>query len=306
MLSEDTEIVGKLTCQRNSYLTSLKTAVVSCEQENDLFKIILHKTILFPTGGGQPSDSGSLEFEGERVKILKVERAGSFAVHLSEKALNPGQEVTVVLDWGKRFDHMQQHSGQHIISDLAEKLFSWKTFGWKMGEKILNSYVEFTGVIPSQDQLDQLEVAVNEFIQDAVPMELIEEELNNGSRTENIPEDIKSGVMRHIKFGEFQGPCCGTHVKTSAHIGGLKILQFEKIRGGNSRVYFLCGSRIQKQMAITMKINQDLNKILSCPPEDFEDRVQKKLVQLKTLLKENKKLKQQQQQQHGNENTGTV
>jgi misacylated tRNA(Ala) deacylase len=286
------EIVGKLSCQRDSYLKELDTEVISCEPEKEYFAIILKETILFPTGGGQPFDMGSLNFDGQEVKVFNVERIGSFPIHFTKLAIKPGQKVTIKLDWKRRFDHMQQHSGQHIISDLAEKLFSWKTFGWKMGQTTLSSFVEFDNVVPTPEDLDQLELAVNEFIQEAVTMQLEEVEMTSETRTDSIPQDIKNGIIRQIRFGEFSGPCCGTHVKTSAQIGGVKLLQLEKVRSGNSRVYFLCGSRIQKQMSITMKINQDLNKILSCPPEDFVDRVGKKLLQLKTLLKENKKLKQ--------------
>lgn len=100
--------VGTLLCQRQSYLKTSEQVVVSCIREDERFAVILDDTILFPTGGGQPCDRGHLN----DVPITECTRKGLEAVHYCENPFQIGEKVTVKLDWSRRFDAMQQHSGQ--------------------------------------------------------------------------------------------------------------------------------------------------------------------------------------------------
>lgn len=90
------------------------------------FQVVLEDTILFPEGGGQPDDRGLI---GD-VPVLRVTRRGAEAVHFVQAALEPGAEVLLSLDWERRFDHMQQHSGQHLVTAIAEQMFGFKTTSW--------------------------------------------------------------------------------------------------------------------------------------------------------------------------------
>ena len=208
----------------------LKTKVISCVfDENASFEssrqyeVLLEDTVIFPTGGGQPSDRGTIKMiDGTEANVLACERRGLLAVHYVDKLMTPGTEVEVHLDWKKRFDHMQQHSAQHIVSDIAESIFGWITFCWNMGKE--KSFIEFKNVSPFQSELDKLEDAVNDFILENHPMVLEEAQLETLHKPDSLPSDIQSGVLRNIKFGPFGGPCCGTHVESSGQIQMIKIL----------------------------------------------------------------------------------
>lgn len=122
-------------------------------------------------------------------------------------------------------------------------------------------------------------------------MELEETQIETHlDKPDSLPSDIQSGVVRNIKFGTFGGPCCGTHVSSTGQIQMIKLLNAEKVRGGNSRVWFVAGRRLLDSMAKSMMIEKSLNNLLSASPSDFADRVSKKLAQVKELTKENKRL----------------
>uniref|UniRef100_A0A671TY07 Alanyl-tRNA synthetase domain containing 1 n=1 Tax=Sparus aurata TaxID=8175 RepID=A0A671TY07_SPAAU len=130
-------------CQRDCYMKEFVTSVVSCcpaELKHEVngkketlkgFNVKLQDTILFPEGGGQPDDHGLI---GD-VSVVRVTRQGPEAVHFVSSALEEGQQVQVKLDWERRFDHMQQHSGQHLITALADALFGYKTTSWDLGRQ---------------------------------------------------------------------------------------------------------------------------------------------------------------------------
>ncbi|KAL1263969.1 hypothetical protein QQF64_004324 [Cirrhinus molitorella] len=131
-------------CQRDSYMQEFDTSVVSCvpaeltlenngkKEKLKGFNLKLKDTILFPEGGGQPDDHGMVG----GVPVLRVLRQGPEAVHFISSALEEGQEVHIKLDWERRFDHMQQHSGQHLITALADTMFGYKTTSWELGRHV--------------------------------------------------------------------------------------------------------------------------------------------------------------------------
>lgn len=122
--------------------------VVSCEKTNDLkgYEIILEDTILFPEGGGQPCDYGFLN----EVPVEQVLRRADKAIHVTDKPLNVGDEVKQAIDWNRRFDHMQQHSGQHLITAVLDRDYKYYTISWYLGEDV--AYVELGGYTKSLNQ----------------------------------------------------------------------------------------------------------------------------------------------------------
>lgn len=140
--------VGALACQRNSFLfDGFKTLVVSCEpiknkkDKIEDYEIELQDTILFPEGGGQPSDSGSLKIvEGngdssliEKISVSHVSRTGLHAKHHVNEYIEPGTTVEVAVDGERRMDYMQQHTGQHLLSAILERNYKVDTVSWSMG-----------------------------------------------------------------------------------------------------------------------------------------------------------------------------
>jgi misacylated tRNA(Ala) deacylase len=135
-------------CQEDSFLREFTSKVVSCEKsvfsynlngkniETNGYEVILENTIIFPEGGGQPSDHGYLNDQ----PVYQVIRRGDKAVHYVEQPLNIGEEVKEVIDWKRRLDHMQQHSGQHLITAIVDREFKYPTMSWYLGEDV--AYIE--------------------------------------------------------------------------------------------------------------------------------------------------------------------
>jgi len=168
---------GELACQKDSYLKSLTTVCVSCvpraaapaavpskgkkkggggEPNKNLFDVVLEDTVLFPEGGGQPSDVGTVG----GVACVGVENRDGVAVHVLEAAVAPGQKVAVEVAWGKRWHNMSQHSCQHLVTALAVKLFGIETTSWNLGPEV--SFLELGTADFCAEQVAELEAAANE------------------------------------------------------------------------------------------------------------------------------------------------
>ncbi|KAM9888687.1 hypothetical protein OXX79_012704, partial [Metschnikowia pulcherrima] len=156
-------IVGALACQRNSFLKTFQTKVVSCKEyepiktsrdkqnknktsskteegsREALYALELQDTILFPEGGGQPSDKGVLATVSEKIPVHMVLRQELTAVHVTPQPVEVGSEVTLEVDWKRRLDIMQQHTGQHLISAIFDT-YDLETLSWSMGDMI--NYIE--------------------------------------------------------------------------------------------------------------------------------------------------------------------
>lgn len=211
-------------CQRDSYMKQFDTSVVSCEPveiklENKKlkgFNVKLKDTILFPEGGGQPDDLGTIA----GVPVLRVMKHGPEAVHFISSALEKGQEVHITLDWDRRFDHMQQHSGQHLITALADTMFGYKTTSWELGRQ--RSSIELNTAAVKPREMEALEAAVNEKIRAHVPVTVQLLSINDPAvekvRSRGLPED-HAGPIRIIDIeGVDANMCCGTHVSNLSHL----------------------------------------------------------------------------------------
>ncbi|RMC01507.1 hypothetical protein DUI87_21946 [Hirundo rustica rustica] len=174
------------------------------------FQVVLEDTILFPEGGGQPDDRGLI---GD-VPVLRVTRRGPEAVHFVPAPLEPGAEVLLSLDWERRFDHMQQHSGQHLISAIAEQMFGFNTTSWELGRQ--RSVIELDTPVVTAEQVEALEKSVNEKIRDRVPVTVRELAADDPEietvRSRGLPDD-HAGPVRVVDIeGIDSNLCCGTHV----------------------------------------------------------------------------------------------
>lgn len=157
-------------------------------------------------------------------------------------------------------------------------------------------FVEFENVFPSQDQLDELENLVNEYIrQNHAVIINTEEQVSHTNKPDSLPDDIVEGVFRQVKIGTIpEKPCCGTHVRSTADIQCVKFLLSEKCRGGkNCKLWFVCGNRVFKLLQESLERDRELNKLLSTGPELFVERVAKIKQQSSASLKANKKLEKE-------------
>jgi alanyl-tRNA synthetase len=207
--------------------------------------VVLSRSAFYPTGGGQPHDTGWLQ--GVPVLDVVERETDKAVIHLLEKAL-PGASaevdrrvVTGEVDWPRRFDHMQQHTGQHILSQVAERLLDAATVGFHLSEKA--STVDLDRPSLNDEQLDQLEGEANCIVFGNRPVvaRFVSREELAGLPLRKAPE--VSGPIRIVEIQNFDwSPCGGTHVRAAGEVGLIKIVRTER-RGSETRLEFLCGGR---------------------------------------------------------------
>ncbi|XP_048646751.1 alanyl-tRNA editing protein Aarsd1 isoform X2 [Marmota monax] len=284
-------------CQRDSYAREFVTTVVSCqpaELQTDGsngkkealsgFHVVLEDTLLFPEGGGQPDDRGTIN----DISVLRVTRRGAQADHFIQTPLAPGSQVQVQVDWERRFDHMQQHSGQHLITAVADSLFGLKTTSWELGR--LRSVIELDSPSVTAEQVATIEQSVNEKIRDRLPVSVQELSLDDPEvekvRGRGLPDD-HAGPIRVVTIeGVDSNMCCGTHVNNLSDLQVIKILGTEKGKKNKTNLIFLAGNRVLKWMERSHGTEKALTTLLKCGAEDHVEAV-KKLQNSSKLLQKN-------------------
>ncbi|KAL8175746.1 UNVERIFIED_CONTAM: Alanyl-tRNA editing protein Aarsd1 [Gekko kuhli] len=284
-------------CQRDSWARQFTTQVVSCcpaqlltknggkKETLQGFHVILEDTILFPEGGGQPDDRGVIN----GIPVLRVTRRGPDALHFVLTALEPGTEVQLELDWDRRFDHMQQHSGQHLITALADQMFGFKTTSWELGHQ--QSTVELETPSMTADQVAALEQSVNDKIRARIPVvvrHLAEGDAEgDGVRSRGLPDD-HTGPVRIVSIeGVDANMCCGTHVSNLSDLQVIKLLGTEKGKKNKTNLVFLAGNRVLKSLAQSHATEKALTSLLKSGPEEHAEAVKRLQNSLKQLQKNN-------------------
>ncbi|XP_034050304.1 alanyl-tRNA editing protein Aarsd1-like isoform X1 [Thalassophryne amazonica] len=287
-------------CQRDSYMKEFVTSVVSCDpaelkqeingkkETHKGFNVKLRDTILFPEGGGQPDDQGLI---GD-VPVLRVTRQGSDAVHFVSSPLEVGQEVLVKVDWERRFDHMQQHSAQHLLSALVDTMFGYNTTSWELGRQ--RTAIELDTLSIKPEQLQVLEETANEKIRAHVPVtvQLLSKDdpAVEKVRSRGLPEDL-AWPIRIIDIQDIDANmCCGTHVSNLSQLQVIKLLGAEKGKKNKTNLIFLAGNRVLKYAEKSFNTERSLVAILNTGPDKHVEGVDKLLKSVKLLQKSNMSL----------------
>uniref|UniRef100_A0A0P6J475 Alanyl-tRNA editing protein Aarsd1 n=1 Tax=Heterocephalus glaber TaxID=10181 RepID=A0A0P6J475_HETGA len=285
-------------CQRDSYARQFSTVVVACRPAElpaevgkgqkvvrHGFQVVLEDTLLFPEGGGQPDDRGMID----NVPVLRVTRRGAEADHFTETPLAPGSRVQVHVDWERRFDHMQQHSGQHLITAVAEHLFGLKTTSWELGR--LQSVIELDSPSVTAEQVAAIEQSVNEKIRARLPVSVRELSPDDPEveqvRGRGLPDDHVGPVRVVTIEGVDANMCCGTHVSNLSDLQVIKVLGIEKGKKNKTNLLFLAGHRVLKWVARSHANEKALTALLKCGAEDHVQVVTKLQSSVKLLQKNN-------------------
>jgi alanyl-tRNA synthetase len=216
----------------DSYLKEFDASVV--ERGDDGRRIYLDRTAFYPTSGGQPFDTGRLG----GIEVTDVVDEGEHIAHVLADSLPEGPTVGHV-DWPRRFDHMQQHTGQHLLSAVLSDLFGYRTVGVHLGEETSTLDLE-TGKL-AQDQIDRAEERANEILVENRAVEVSFEEAT--SATELRKPSDRTGTLRIITIKDIDRSACGgTHVRATGEIGLISIRKVERVRKA-MRLEFLCGGR---------------------------------------------------------------
>lgn len=260
------------------------------EKENvnpqQYFDVQLSETILFPEGGGQPYDMGTLDGSVKVVNVFREAEDGSIT-HKTTQAVEIGKEVEVVVDWSRRFDHMQQHTAQHLISAVFRNSLNHKTLSWYLAAAPAECHIEMDADSVSQDQLQHMEEEINTAIRTSLPIRVHvfdnEESAKDhkdyqaalaAGKAKPLPAGLK-GQARVVETSSIEfNTCCGTHLEQTSQLQLITLTRADKVKG-HSRVFFLAGNRALSALSRLTKMQQQFSKTLSATPDDFIDIVEK-------------------------------
>ena len=213
----------------DSHLSEFSATVLSCENA----VAALDKTAFFPEGGGQTSDTGYID----GVKVNDVQIKDGVIYHYLEKDIESGKTVYCKLDWDERFRKMQNHSGEHIISGIVHSLYGYDNVGFHLSKTEMT--MDFSGMLTRTD-LEKIELLANKAVWENVKFNCYYPE-----NLENLEYRSKLDLTEDVRIVEIENydrcACCAPHVNTSAEIGIIKILDFEKNKGG-VRLWVKCGA----------------------------------------------------------------
>ena len=270
----------------DTFLTELDTEVTEIGEDDTRSFAVTAETVFYPEGGGQPSDLGTMD----GVPVTDVQKSGGVIRHFFTGSLRLGP-VHQVLDWNRRFDHMQQHTGQHLLTAVALGRFGWPTTAFHLEPSVSDIELD----VPSLDDADlrRLEGAVAEEILSARPVTTrliqMDEMEALGVRSRALP-DGHSGEIRLVEIeGLDLNTCGGTHVRSTAEIGGLALLGTKTMRGG-TRLFFVAGHRIRHRLATHEARNHRLRSLLDAADDDLPELVELRLGREKRLAQERRKL----------------
>ena len=263
--------------EREPYQRNLSTEILRVGQQEDRPYAVLADTILFPEGGGQPADTGRLG----ATPVVDVRKHEGEIRHYLQEAVEPGP-VEVEIDWRRRFDHMQQHTAQHLITAVALDQFGWKTTSFHLSEEVCD--IELDAPSLSTEQITALEEAVAVAVRQAVSIttrRVEPEELADlPVRSRGLPAD-HTGTVRLVEIqGLDLNTCGGTHLTNTAELEAIKLLHTEPMRGG-TRLYWVAGARARQRLGERETLLADLRRILTAPDDEIPAVVEGKLAQLK-------------------------
>ncbi|SCZ76414.1 alanyl-tRNA editing protein [Pseudobutyrivibrio xylanivorans] len=261
----------------DSFATEFSAQVVSCEEVEGGFKIVLDQTLFFPEQGGQTSDVGSLG----QVNVTDVQIEDDVIYHFCDKPIEAGQKVIGTIDWNHRFGNMQQHTGEHIFTGLAHNLYGAVNVGFHLSD---NTVTLDLNIELSEEQVRLIERTGNEIIAKDVPVKAYFPDEATLTATDYRSKKEIDGDVRLVEIeGVDICACCAPHVKTTGQVGMLKVVSYGKYKGG-TRVYILCGLRALDDYNRRMDLLAKSYQQLSCSEEDLPGRIA-------GIIDENKQLK---------------
>ena len=266
----------------DSYLRSLDTQVQAQLQVDGRPAVVLEQTCFYPEGGGQPHDTGTID----GVPVLAVHtQADGTVVHTLAQSLPAGAvHVTASIDWARRFDHMQQHSGQHILSQSFLQIAGAATAGFHLSAQRVT--IDLQHAAFSAEQLAQVEQLANSIVQSNLPVRVSfpgPAELA-ALQLRKVPE--VDAPLRIVAIGDFDiTACAGTHVAHSAEVALIKLTKVERNKSGQ-RVEFCCGQRALQDYQRKHATVSRAAAALSCAPADVEALLEQQLAAQQQLAKQ--------------------
>lgn len=264
---------------KDSYLQKFQATVVSCDQKSETtWGIVLDRTAFFPEGGGQTGDTGWLN----EIEVIDTREKAGVIYHETKAPLDVGTQVAGKIDFPVRFDKMQQHTGEHILSGIVCAAYGYNNVGFHLSKDITT--LDFDGEL-SAEQVCELEVKVNQAIHANIPVQV---KFPSKAELADMEYRSKIEIEGQVRIVEIEGvdrcACCAPHVKTTAEVGLLKIRSCDRHRGG-CRLTIVCGMRALKDYQQKQESVGKVSAALSAKPEKIAEAV-KHLQEQQTSLRE--------------------
>ena len=246
------------------HMTEFEATVTECtyDEKKNIYKVVLDQTAFFPEEGGQVADKGSISFVSlnepltetaeavssyQQLPLLDAHIKNDIIYHYVETEIPVGTVIKGNVDWSRRFDFMQQHSGEHIISGLVNKYYGYDNVGFHLGLQEVT--LDFNGVL-TLEQLREIEQKANEAVWENLPVEI---EFPSSEKLQTLEYRSKLDLTENVRIVTIPGfdvcACCAPHVDTTGQIGIIKITNVQSHRGG-VRVNILCGNRALQDYSV--------------------------------------------------------
>ena len=259
------------------FLVEFTARVLSCTPDKEGFAVTLDRTAFYPEGGGQNADHGTLG--GAAVTDVR-EKEGE-VIHYCDKALPVGDTVAGAIDFARRFDLMQQHSGEHIVSGILCGRHGCDNVGFHIGHDLVT--IDFNTQL-TMEELREIETLANRYIWEDHPIEVSWPEPEVLAALPYRSKKALTGAVRIVTFpGADCCACCGTHVRSSGQVGIIKLLSCQKFREG-VRIEMVAGGRALSYCTQALDQNTRVSQLLSAKPLETAsavERLQKELYALR-------------------------
>ena len=228
---------------RDPYLTRFTARVVSATELGGRPAAVLDRSAFYPEGGGQPADRGTLS----GAAVVDVQERGGAVLHVLDRALQTS-EVEGAVDWQRRFDHMQQHHGQHLLSAAFERVLQAPTTSFHLGERTCTIDLDCSVSRLDEPAIRSVEAAANETVWRDLPVVARDFGPEERARLPLRKEPVKGDRVVLVE-GVDASPCGGTHPARTGEVGAIAVLGAQKWGSGKARVEFVCGSRVVRLLA---------------------------------------------------------
>ncbi len=253
---------------RDPYCKEFDEKVISCTKGKKYYEIILSDTSFYPEGGGQPCDLGTLN----EIEVVDVKRVNNQIIHYVSQPMEPNETVHGKIQWDRRFDHMQQHTGEHIVSGLIHQKYGYENVGFHMGSEVIT--IDFNGQL-DWSQLKEIESMANRIVYENVT---VEETYPTSVELDHLQYRSKKELLGIVRIVTIPNAdvcaCCGTHVRNTGEVGLIKFLSIANRKDG-VRIEMVCGKRAFNYMQVVYDENLKISHLLSAKVKETSIAVEK-------------------------------
>lgn len=252
----------------DAYQKTIQSKVIDCVKSKKGYDIVLEDTCFYPEGGGQPADKGILCGQ----QVLDVQERNNIIYHTVKNEIPVGTVAEGEIDWEYRFDLMQNHTAEHILSGIAYRKYGLHNVGFHMGKDVIT--LDFDGKL-SQQQIIELEQCANEAVMQNKTIKIYYPTKKELQELDYRSKKSLEGIVRIVEIPEYDiCACCGIHTKTTGEIGSIKIIQHDNYKGG-IRLQMVAAKRALKDYNEKSQNAYEISRLLSVTVKDISKAVEK-------------------------------